>query len=401
MCVHKNSKTARSLLDSLCLDDPVDNCDYQELNKTIDNHQSDLSAVHLNIRGLNSKLGGLVHLIDNSFKYRPPEIVMLCETWLKSNSPRPNVPGYNLERHDRKRKQGGGTGVLISTKCRYRRRQDLEEPDCQALESCFIELENKKRNVIFGSIYRPPNSSPDEFICRFNQLINRINNDSSKTDIVIGLDHNMDLLKHRTHRPTRLFVETLYELGLAPVITKPTHIAHSSATLIDNILVSHKLIDNTNQGIICDDTSDHLPCYILMNDIHLMKKEDQFITTRDLREANLIALKKKLSEGVLLPDPMQSVNEQFNYFHNTLTYYIERFILIVTRKLKPKAIRREKWVCPGLLRSIRKSKQLYTKYITNKTNNKLHDKYKRYNQILQKTKRYAQKILLFGTVSST
>ena len=68
MCVHKIGKTANNLLDSLCLEDPEDNCDYHELNKTIDNHHSDLATIHLNIRGLNSKIGKLIHLIDNSFK---------------------------------------------------------------------------------------------------------------------------------------------------------------------------------------------------------------------------------------------------------------------------------------------------------------------------------------------
>ena len=391
MCVHNPTKRATSLLESLSLDDPEDNCDYHDLAKVIDNRQSDLSAVHLNIRGLNSKLGELTHLIDNSFTCQPPDILMLCETWLKSNSPRPNIPGYQLERHDHKHKKGGGTGILISSKHRYTRRHDLEEQDCPSLESCFIELNNTKKNIIFGSIYRPPNTQPEEFIELFNRLITKIHNNDPKADILIGLDHNMDPLKHKTHRPTREFVEKLYDIGLAPLITKPTQIAHSSATLIDNILVSHRLIDNTDQGIICDNTSDHLPCYILLHDTRPTKKEDQYITTRDLREPNLIALKKSLSEGVLIPNPNQDVNQQFNQLHDTLTKYIDNFIPIVTRKLNPKTIRREKWVCAGLLRSIKKSKQLYRKHMKDKTNQRLLRKYQHYNHILQKTKRYAKK----------
>ena len=391
MCLHKPTRTDTSLLDSLSLDDPDDSCDYHDLANAIDNHQSDLTAVHLNIRGLNSKLGELSHLIDNSFKCQPPEIVMLCETWLKSNSPRPNVPGYQLERHDRIRRRGGGTGILISSKCRYNRRHDLELLDCTSLESCFVELKSNYKNMIFGSIYRPPNTPPDEFIELFTELIAKIHNDDPKSGIVIGLDHNMDLLKHKTHRPTRMFVEKLYDIGLMPIITKPTCIAHNSATLIDNILVSNRLLDNIGQGIICDNTSDHLPCYILLHDIRPTKKEDQFITTRDLRESNLAALKRCLSEGVLLPNPSQDVNHQFNQLHDNLTKYVDNFIPMVTRKLNPKSIRREKWVCAGLLKSIKKSKQLYRKYINNKTNKKLFEKYKHYNHTLQKTKHYAKK----------
>ena len=391
MCVHKLEVTSSNLLDTLCLEEPDDNCDYYGLNKNIDNSHFDITALHLNIRGLNSKIGELTYLIDNSFKYQPPEIVMLCETWLKSNSPRPRIPGYKVERHDRKRKQGGGTGILVSTKCKYKRREDLEELDCPSLESCFIELETNKKNIIFGSIYRPPNTSPNEFTSLFSKLVKKVNEGNPNTNLVIGLDHNMDLLKHKTHRPTRSFVETIYQVGMAPLITKPTRIAHRSATLIDNILASHKLLDNTEQGIICDNTSDHLPCYTLIQDLYLKKMEAQTITTRDLRVANIEALKGKLKEETLLPDQNLTANEQFNVFYDTLLYYIENFLPTVTRKLNPKAIRREKWVCAGLLRSIKKSKILYKKHIKNKDNVKLREKYIRYNQILQKTKRYAKK----------
>ena len=214
MCVHKPIKTDTSLLDSLSLDDPDDNCDYHDLANVIDNRQSDLSAIHLNIRGLNSKVGELTYLIDNSFKSHTPDILMLCETWLKSNSPRPNVPGYHLERHDRKCRRGGGTGILVSTKCRYKRRHDLEELDCPSFESCFIELHNHNKNTVFGSIYRPPNTSPDEFIELFTRLLANIHNDDPKVDVVIGLDHNMDLLKHKTHRPTRILWKSYITLAL-------------------------------------------------------------------------------------------------------------------------------------------------------------------------------------------
>ena len=338
MCVRKPINTDISLMNSLNLDEPEDNCDYHDLNNVIDNQRSDLTALHINIRGLNSKLGELAHLIDRSFKCQPPDILMLCETWLKSNSPRPNIPGYQLERHDRKYKRGGGTGILISTSCRYKRRHDLEEMDCPSLESCFIEQYNQKKNILFGSIYRPPNTSPDEFIDVFTRLLSKIGNKDPKLEIVIGLDHNMDLLKHKTHRPTRAFVEKLYEIGLTPIITKPTRIAHDSATLIDNILVSQKLSNNTDQGIICDNTSDHLPCYTLLHDIRPSKKEDQYITTRDLREQNLIALKRKLSEGVLLPNPDHDVNQQFNQLHDTLMNLINNFIPLVNQETKSKGV---------------------------------------------------------------
>ena len=201
----------------------------------------------------------------------------------------------------------------------------------------------------------------------------------------------MDLLKQQNHRPTRQFLETIYNHGLIPIITKPTRISHRSSTLIDNILINQKLQDNTNQGIISDNMSDHLPCFALIENLLANKKEDQTFTSRDLRPANIEALKKKLSTGILLPDHDKSVDEQFDRFHETLSNTIDHFLPIVTRKINFKNIRREKWVSPGLLKSIQRCKQLYKQHIKQNKNLNLRRKYIQYNSVLQKTKRLAKK----------
>ena len=56
----------------------------------------DLNIIQLNIRGLNSKITELTHLIDHSLKGSPPDIIALCKTWLTKDSPTPNIPGYIL-----------------------------------------------------------------------------------------------------------------------------------------------------------------------------------------------------------------------------------------------------------------------------------------------------------------
>ena len=137
MCVHKLTN-----LPSLEGNYETDNCTYEDLNKDIPCDSGDLSIIQLNIRGLTSKLGDLVHILNNSFSTKHPDVVLLCETWLSSRSPKPVINGYNIERSDRLHKKGGGVAVLISTKCKYRRRKDLEQSNCHSFESCFIELEN-------------------------------------------------------------------------------------------------------------------------------------------------------------------------------------------------------------------------------------------------------------------
>ena len=144
----------------------------------------------------------------------------------------------------------------------YRSRPDLEpnekNPSC---EQCYIEIKNNKDNVLVGSMYRPPNTNINDFLEIFRYQMNKINN--MKHECIIGLDHNLDLLKQSRHPKTREFLECILDLNLLPTITKPTRISKTSATLIDNILLSKNLQPEFESLIIIDDLSDHLPCVTL------------------------------------------------------------------------------------------------------------------------------------------
>ena len=75
-------------------EDLVDNCDYVDwddisiLNKEIKNK---LKIVQLNIRGIKGKYYDLIDLIN---KLNSPDIIILCETWLKSSDAHPQIAGY-------------------------------------------------------------------------------------------------------------------------------------------------------------------------------------------------------------------------------------------------------------------------------------------------------------------
>ena len=74
------------------------------------------------------------------------------------------------------------------------------------------------------------------------------------------MDHNMDLLKSEQNCNTKSFLDTILDKGLFPLITRPTQITKSSATLIDNLMVSQELYYNSLSRIIINDMSDHMPC---------------------------------------------------------------------------------------------------------------------------------------------
>ena len=78
------------------LDGITDNCDYLDVSdvNNLRHTNKDLLVMQLNIRGLISKQDSLKHLLSE-FKVLP-DIVLLCETWLKKDTAsKINMPNYN------------------------------------------------------------------------------------------------------------------------------------------------------------------------------------------------------------------------------------------------------------------------------------------------------------------
>ena len=177
-----------------------------------------------------------------------------------------------------------------------------------------------------------------EFILTFER-INQLCINQNKC-LILGLDHNLDLLKANHHRPTQSFLEAIYDGGLVPMITKPTRISTTTATLIDNILIDHRLESDSISGILLDNTSDHLPCYALIPNINPTRKKQLEITSRDSRPKNILALKNFLSApGRLLPPNGNNASEQFDNFHTCLQEAVDHFVPITTQKVPARSIR--------------------------------------------------------------
>ena len=58
---------------------------------------------------------------------------------------------------------------------------------------------------------------------------------------------------------TQWFIESNLDAGLIPVITLPTRVTHTSATLLDSILISHNLLGSHSTKVLIDDMSDQFP----------------------------------------------------------------------------------------------------------------------------------------------
>ena len=150
-------------------------------------------------------------------------------------------------------KSGGGVGLYINDHIRYNLHNDMKIFN-EYCESFFIEVEKSQfafgKNIIVGVMYRPPNTDMKEF----NEIIKDLLENIKRENKVCYLmdDYNIDLLNIESHSPTSDYNDIMYSNGFIPLITCPTRVTYSSATIIDNIF-TNQFSSQSLQGILLTD----------------------------------------------------------------------------------------------------------------------------------------------------
>ena len=249
-----------------------------------------LSMFHLNIKSLPKHHDELEMYLD-SLKF-PFSFIGLTETWLdeyKENLY--DIPQYVSVTRYRKTKRGGGVSLLIRNHIPFISRNDLAYFDSE-MESVFIEIDKSvfqsSSNIIIGVVYRMPDSSVEVFNERLSDTLNSVQKEN-KLFYLLG-DLNIDFFKHDVHRPTSEFLDTIYSYNVYPLITKPTRVTSSSATLIDHILSNDIDISSGHmQGILCTSMSDHFAIFHIAGNVSTGKLTQPVSPklTRDMRRKNV------------------------------------------------------------------------------------------------------------------
>ena len=89
--------------------------------------------------------------------------------------------------------------------------------------------------------------------------------------------------------------------------------------------------------------------------------------SRDTRDKNMSRLKEELRD-INWSEELASKNVDIlsEKFHRILSEKIEHFTLLVSRTIRAKNLRCEKWLTADLLNSFKKSKKLYKQTINKK-----------------------------------
>ena len=178
-----------------------------------------------------------------------------------------------------------------------------------------IDLKTHKESILVSALYRPPNTKEKEFIKNYKRLLSRFKPDELSR-LIIGLDHNLDFLKHDRHRPTKEFLELNLDQNMLPGFTKPTKITRTSATLIDNIILGKKFQMSFEPTICISDISDHLSLVINIKNLDPFKAPNTKLQTRKLDTNKISPINDKMKEinwNTELKE--KNANDSFNIFH--------------------------------------------------------------------------------------
>ena len=312
----------------------------------------------------------------------------------------PEIEGYNSVHKYREHKKGGGVAILISENLNYKLHPDLEISS-QVYEHCIIEVKLKTEKIICCSGYHAPNTDTEVFLKEYEKIVENINR-TIKTKVVMGLDHNLDLLNYGKHRPTREFVCINENNNLVPGITRRTRITNTSATLIDNIFVSDTYVPMILSQIIIDDISDHLPTCVILENINIGVKERKRITTRKMSKRSINLICNDLSEVNWAwyisnnCNDSDNVNTVFNCIHNKICDSVNRHAPLKEHTVKIRNFKSESWITKGIKRSSMVLKKLYKKTLKEGCDDLTRETYILYRNCLNRIKRTCKMQHFYG-----
>ena len=316
-----------------------------------------LSMVHFNCRSIKRNLDNF-HSVLASISC-PFSCIALSETWL-ANAEEIQIPGYRFIGNGRQNKRGGGVGCLIKKDMKYKTRKDLDVFN-QCIETVFIEIYSKTKNIILAIVYRPPGQNVSDFFTALEDPLSAIIREN-KQCFLIG-DFNIDLLMTNSQQ-VQYFIDLLVTYSCTPLILNPTRITQSSATLIDNIFTNN--LDNIlKTGILVNDVSDHLSVFTIVNYDNVLYSKPKCYrrVINDDNVTNFLNLLQSFNWNDVYENT--NVDDRFDVFMNKITSAYDQCFPF-KEKLDKKA-NANLWFNNDLKKMCRKKNILYRKYVKNPT----------------------------------
>ena len=303
------------------------------------------------------------------------DICILTETWLKPAddfyrvSATPECYTF-LDIVREGERAGGGTGLICRQEFKPRKVNPIIQ--CNSFEHSLYNLSAFDSDLLIVAVYRPPNSTFNEFIDDFSSLLTVIIA-SPKKLLILG-DFNVHI--NKPHNPdSSKFIDLLDEFGLHNFINIPTHSFGNTLDLaISRVFDDISLLDLTQYSVV----SDHFYMVLKLN----IKKPDcnnKTITFRNLKTLDINKLKNDLhisfaeSTDALTFD----IDQLASNFDRVVSRCINSHAPVITKTIHVKQF--SPWFNANLLNLKQNKRKLERKYILTKCQTDL-DNYKRFRK---------------------
>jgi hypothetical protein len=247
------------------------------------------------------------------------------------------------------------------------------------------------KNIIVGTIYRPPNKKVEVFENAMNVLLLKIDKEN-KICYLMG-DFNIDLLKSESCDYANRFIEQPFTSSFVPLITKPTRITEHTATIIDIFTNNIEKVENSINGIIFTDISDHLPILHMFdskNPVENSTKQTNVIYKREINNSN-ITIKNASWDNVFF---QENPTKSFNEFSKIFTTTYETNFPLRQKHLKNNIDQgKSPWMTRCIIKSEMKKNKLYKTFLRNPSE-KNKTKYKKYKNKLNHIIKMAKKNIM-------
>ena len=168
-------------------------------NESLDRN---VHVLHLNVRSYLKNSDSFKLLLDDMLHQgNVVDVILMCKSFLTSeNIGFAEIHGYKTYYKNRCDKPGGGIVIFIRNK--WTVLDVMSTPFNSTTESLFLKLKIGRCTVIVGELYRIPNSNLQKFMDDFCTILTLFKNDKN---VIIGSDHNLNLIKSEVHSVTGKF----------------------------------------------------------------------------------------------------------------------------------------------------------------------------------------------------
>lgn len=275
-----------------------------------------LHVVHINAEDLLCHFGDVHELFFNSGIH----IILISESWLKPFHPNSivDIAGYNLLRHDRIGKGGGGVCAFVRDDLKYRiittSNLDILRP-----EFLFFDLRINNFNILIGVIYKAPQLGylSDIEDALFDILPNY-------DRVLIAGDFNVNLLDNSRRSSNLINMFNALALDILPLSATYQHSLLHNPSWLD-LLITNNKNKIINYGQISDHGISKHHLIFMSLDMHVPKHIHKFITCRNFKG---IKVNDLVSDAADLPwsdvDLFDNVDSKVDYINSLCNSLLDK-----------------------------------------------------------------------------